>query len=96
MDEFLSQFFSEPDYVANVPLRQRPEIQDAIARVLLSRGILTRYRVELSEPYSAGYMNVERVRITIRVKTKVNIFLVPVEVWVDDFELAFTFIKETC
>jgi hypothetical protein len=95
MDEFLSQFFSEPDSVNDVPLRHRPEVQDALARVLLSRGILTHYRVEVSEPYAAGYANIERVRITITVKTKSNLSLVPVEVWVDDFELAFWFVKET-
>mgnify|MGYP005853406141 CR=1 FL=1 len=93
MDEFLSQFFAEPDYSPDVPVGERPEIQDAIARVLLARGILSKYNLDVSAPYFSGMLGVDRVRIKVEVRSELPLLLAPVEVWVDDFELRFTFTK---
>jgi hypothetical protein len=93
MDEFLSQLFSDYDYSQDVPVSDRPEVQDAIARVLLSRCILSNYNVAISQPFFSGLPHIQRVTIKVFVRSELPSPLAPTVVWVDDFELAFKFIN---
>jgi hypothetical protein len=93
MDDFSALFFSEPDYPQDLPIEQRPEIQDAIARVLLRKGILKNYRVELSKPFSTNNPHIQCIHIRILCTSEVPLFFSPIRVWIDDFELRFTFLK---
>jgi hypothetical protein len=94
MDEFFHQFFSEPEYSEDLPIDELPEIRDAIARVLLCRGILPPYTLQISPPGSTQNRQVQRLNIHVLFENVLYGPLVPLATCVDGFDLVFSFAKK--
>jgi hypothetical protein len=92
MDFFFYSHFLEPE-PQDVPVTERPEIQDAIERALARKGVVSKYRLEFSGLTPTANPNVQR--LNIRVTYQRGSVLPPHSfvIWVDDFELAFRFAK---
>jgi hypothetical protein len=92
MDFFFYSHFLEPE-PQDVPLTERPEIQDAIQRALAHKGVDSKYKLDISDPTPTSNPNVQR--LNIRVSYHRGSVLPPQAfvIWVDDFELAFRFSK---
>jgi hypothetical protein len=93
MDDLFAHLFSGPELPSDAPISQRPEIQDAILRTLIRKGIFTRYDVSIATPVPTTNPHVQRLVITIAYKEGLVVSSHPSIVWVDDFELVFRFAK---
>jgi hypothetical protein len=92
MDDFLSSFFADDEQSKTFSLAARPEIQDALRRVLRLRNPDTGFIVIMGQPSDTIYPQVQQLHMVI----VCDYGSVPEQrdyvIWVDDFELMFTYI----
>jgi hypothetical protein len=95
MDDFFARFFFDEEPPEELPYRERPEIQDAIYRVLARKRHRGGYFVDFSEAIPTSNPHVKLLRITILFEkgsvSKPHDYVI----WVDDFELVFRLVDDT-
>jgi hypothetical protein len=95
MDEFFKHLFSDEEPPEHVPYSQRPEVLDAIDRVLACKKHHDGCFIDVSEPVSTSNPQVQRLDITIIFDKGRVAHPHQYVVWVDDFELVFRLVDDT-
>jgi hypothetical protein len=93
MDDFFPSFLPAPEPHPTLPATGKAEIQAAIDRVLVRKGILTGYKVELVGPIPTANPYVQRVEVEIAYEKGVVPPRYQFQMWIDDYELVFRFSK---
>jgi hypothetical protein len=92
MDDYLGSYFSDDEQSETVSLAARPEIRDALRRILRLRNPDSGFIVIMGQSSDSNWPQVKLLHMVIICEYG----SIPHEreyvVWVDDFELTFTFI----
>jgi hypothetical protein len=97
MDYFYYGHFLEPEQPQDqeLPVTERPEIQEAIRGALVRKGILRKYKVDIAEPVATDNPYVQRLDITIEVERATVPPPYNFMLWVDDFDLVFHVVRKS-